>query len=102
MIRDPRSDQFLIDHKLRAQAASRPDHPALIVGQRRVTYGELDAAADAWARMLRSLGVDRGDRVVLALDNGYEAVVGFYGCVRADAIPSIVAPGRRVKRLERI
>jgi long-chain acyl-CoA synthetase len=102
MIRDPRTDAFLIDHKLRAYAASRPDHVALVVGQRRVTYAELDAAADAWARMLHGLGVARGDRVVLALDNGYEAVVGFYGSLRADAIPSLVGTGRRVKRLQRI
>jgi acyl-CoA synthetase (AMP-forming)/AMP-acid ligase II len=102
MIRDARTDSFLIDHKLRAHAARRPDQPALVVGQRRVTYAELDAAADAWAAMLRGLGVTRGDRVVLALDNGYEAVAGFYGSLRADAIPSIVATGRRIKRLERI
>jgi acyl-CoA synthetase (AMP-forming)/AMP-acid ligase II len=101
MIRDVRTDQFLVDHRLRAHAAARPDHPALVLGQRRVTYAELDAAADAWARALRGLGVERGDRVVLALDNGYEAVAGFYGCLRADAIPSIVGTGR-VKRLERI
>src|SRR5688572_10922836 len=102
MIRDPRTDAFLVDHKLRAYAVSQPDHLALVVGQRRVTYAELDAAADAWARMLHCLGVARGDRVVLALDNGYEAVVGFYGSLRADAIPSLVGTGRRVRRLQRI
>jgi long-chain acyl-CoA synthetase len=102
MIRDPRTDSFLVDHRLRAYAASRPDHLALVVGQRRVTYAELDAAADAWANMLHGLGVARGDRVVLALDNGYEAVAGFYGSLRADAIPSLVGAGRRSKRLQRI
>ena len=102
MIRDPRSDRFLVDHNLRVHAARRPEHVALIVGRRSVTYAELDAAADTWARMLRGLGVGRGDRVVLALDNGAEAVLGFYGSLRADAIPSLVGAGRRVKRLERI
>ncbi len=102
MIRDPRTDTFLADHKLRVHAATRPEHPALVIGKRRVTYGELDAAADQWARMLHGLGVVGGDRVVLALDNGYDAVAGFYGSLRADAIPSIVGTSSRVKRLERI
>ncbi|MFZ5893635.1 MAG: class I adenylate-forming enzyme family protein [Myxococcota bacterium] len=102
MIRNPRSDEFLIDQRLRVHAAHRPDHAALVIGERRVSYAELSAQADAWATMFRGLGVSRGDRVVVALDNSYEAVLAFYGSLRADAIPSIVGAGRRTKRLERI
>ena len=102
MIRDSRSDEFLIDDRLRAHAEHKPDHIALRVGERVFSYAELNAAVDSWAKLFRGLGVARGDRVIIALDNAYETVVGFYGALRADAVPSIVGAGRRTKRLERI
>jgi len=102
MIRDSRSDQFLIDHALRRHARHRADHAALIDGQRRLSYAELDAAADGWAALFAARGVTRGDRVLLVLENGADAVAGFYGTLRADAVPSILNAGRQVKRLERI
>ena len=102
MIRDSRSDQFLIDYTLRRHARLRPDHAALVVGQQRISYAELDSAADGWAALLLSRGVTRGDRVLLVLENGPEVVPAFYGTLRADAVPSILNGGRLVKRLERI
>ncbi|HET9929371.1 MAG TPA: class I adenylate-forming enzyme family protein [Polyangiaceae bacterium] len=102
MIRDSRSDEFLIDNRLRVHAARKPDHVALRIGERSFSYAQLNEAADSWAKLLRGLGVARGDRVLIALDNVYETVLGFYGALRADAVPSIVGAGRRFKRLERI
>src|SRR6476469_6572481 len=102
MIRDSRSDQFLIDHALRRHARHRADHAALIDGQRRLSYAELDAAADGWAALFAARGVTRGDRVLLVLENGADVVAGFYGTLRADAVPSILNAGRQVKRLDRI
>jgi len=102
MIRDSRTDQFLIDFPLRRYARQRPDHAALVDGQRRISYAELDATADGWAALLAARGVTRGDRVVIALENGPDVVAAFYGVLRADAIPSILNAGRQIKRLERI
>ena len=47
------------------QAESRPDAVALVMGDERLTYGELDAAANRLARLLREAGCKRGDRVCL-------------------------------------
>jgi acyl-CoA synthetase (AMP-forming)/AMP-acid ligase II len=93
--RDPLSDRFLADWPLREHAAARPEHAALMVGERRVSYRELDTLADGAAAVLRARGVRRGDRVLVLLDNGLEAVVAFYGALRADAVPSLLGAPKR-------
>lgn len=72
-----------LDEDLRAAAARAPEREAVVAGERRMTYGELDAAASALAARLRELGVARGDRVALVLPNGVEAAIAIYGVLRA-------------------
>ncbi|AGP37094.1 class I adenylate-forming enzyme family protein [Sorangium cellulosum] len=100
--RDPRSDRFLIDSALRSFAASRPDHVALVSEGRRLTYRELDALADRCAALFRASGVQRGDRVMIALDNGVDAVVAYYGTLRADGVPSLLGTAMRPRRLGQV
>ncbi|WP_437603615.1 class I adenylate-forming enzyme family protein [Sorangium sp. So ce590] len=100
--RDPRSDRFLIDSALRSFAASRPDHVALVSEGRRLTYRELDALADRCAALFRESGVQRGDRVMIALDNGVDAVVAYYGTLRADGVPSLLGTAMRPRRLAQV
>ena len=54
-------------------------------GGRRVTYAELDAAADRWAGALRRLGVGPGERVAVLSGNRRELVELFYACGRVGA-----------------
>jgi long-chain acyl-CoA synthetase len=70
---------------LRASAARRPDHEAVVAPDRRLTYAELDRAADALATALHAHGVRRGDRVAVLLPNGAEAAIAIYGALRAGA-----------------
>jgi acyl-CoA synthetase (AMP-forming)/AMP-acid ligase II len=100
--RAPESDRFLIDFALREHARRRGDHVALILGEQRVSYRELDALADRWTALFVERGVARGERVVVALDNSLEVVASFYGALRADAIPCIVGAGKRARRITRI
>ena len=38
-------------------------------GQRQVTYGELEAAANQGAQLFRDLGLKRGDHIAILLEN---------------------------------
>jgi acyl-CoA synthetase (AMP-forming)/AMP-acid ligase II len=100
--RDPRTDTFLVDHALRVAARQHPERAALVCDGRRLSYAELDQACDRAARALVARGVARGSRVLVALDNSVEAVVAFYGALRADAVPSLVGAGLRPAKLDRI
>ncbi len=73
-------------HKLLADSARRrPAHPAVVDGDRSLTYAELDAHANRIAQLLADRGVRRGDRVGLFLDKSLEAVTGIYGILKAGA-----------------
>jgi long-chain acyl-CoA synthetase len=74
-----------LDEDLRRAAAALPEREAVVAGERRMTYAELDAAASALAARLHALGVARGDRVALLLPNGTEAAVAIYATLRAGA-----------------
>ena len=101
-IRDPLSDRFLIDHALRAFAEAAPARVALVAEGRRLSYAELNALVDRAAALFRDAGVTRGDRVVAALDNGVDAVVAYYGAIRADGVPSLLPTNTRARRFGQV
>ncbi|MGH2684685.1 MAG: AMP-binding protein, partial [Actinomycetota bacterium] len=53
---------------------------------KRLTYRQLVAEAEQFARALVSLGVKKGDRVGLLLPNCPQFVVGWYACQRLGAV----------------
>jgi acetyl-CoA synthetase len=61
--------------------------------QRRITYGELHAEVCRFANVLKSLGVQKGDRVTLYLPMIPEAAMAMLACTRIGAIHSIVFAG---------
>ena len=84
-----------IDDFLARSASLLPEKIALVCGPRRLTYREIDDAANQLARGLQELGVSRGDRVVLHLENSVEAVISIFGVLRAGA--AFVPVGSTVK-----
>ncbi len=62
-----------------AMAAARPDHPAVIAGNQRLTYAALAERAARIAHVLRGMGVGRGTPVGLACRRGAEMVAGAVG-----------------------
>ncbi|SUX55716.1 Acetyl-coenzyme A synthetase [Chromobacterium vaccinii] len=59
----------------------------------RVTYSELHRRVCQFANGLKSLGVKKGDRVVVYMPMGIEAVVTMQACARIGAIHSVVFGG---------
>jgi len=79
--------------------AQRADQPALIYdspitgSKRTYTYRELLDQTARFAGVLRSLGVDKGDRVVLYMPMIPEAVIAMLACARLGAVHSVVFGG---------
>lgn len=79
--------------------ARTPDAPALIGASGRLTYRELDLAANRAANALAGIGVRAGDRVGAALPNDVDIIVTFLGAMRLGAmwvgIPRVLAPAEK-------
>lgn len=70
---------------------------------RRVTYAELSRMVGQFANGLKSLGVNKGDRVIVYMPMSIEAVVAMQACARIGAIHSVVFGGFSAKSInERI
>jgi long-chain acyl-CoA synthetase len=67
-------------------AAREPDRVALLHGDLRLTYRELEVSASAFADALSDAGVSRRDRVSLLLPNIPEYVAAYYGALRLGAV----------------
>jgi fatty-acyl-CoA synthase len=65
-----------------------PDRDALLSlpGGQSYTYAELNARANRLANWMRTLGVEKGDRVSILAHNGIEYVDLFYGLAKIGAI----------------
>ncbi|TSE10958.1 AMP-binding protein [Mesorhizobium intechi] len=88
-------------HDYLAHSAGRlGDKVALVCGKQRVTYGELEARANAIATDLAASGVARGDRVMIFADNTVETVVSFWAVLKANAVVCIVNPLTKSDKLD--
>jgi len=66
------------------------ERPALTGPVGHLTYGELCAEACRWGNGLLSLGLKRGDRVLLFLDDTPAYPAAFFGAVRAGFVPLLI------------
>ncbi len=78
-------DDTLERYGVTAHARHRPDKVAIVCGDRRITYGELDAAATGAAHALHARGVGPDGRLGIALRNRPEWFVAALGAARVGA-----------------
>src|SRR4051794_64930 len=80
------------------RAAAESEGEAVVFPQQRVSYPELARLSDGFARSLRGLGVEPGDKVALLLPGDLDMVLALVGTAKLGAIP--VPINSRFKALE--
>ena len=85
---------------LAISALRYPDKPAIVFFGTVMTWAQLKAAAERLAAYLQSLGVQKGDRVVLNMQNSPQLVVAHFAILRADAVVVPVNPMNRAEELK--
>jgi fatty-acyl-CoA synthase len=84
---------------LQTRAAQTPDAVALDFLGRSFTWGALRQDAEHLAGALQALGVQRGDRVILFMQNCPQFIIAFHAVVRAGAVVVPVNPMNKADEL---
>ncbi|MDD0814965.1 long-chain fatty acid--CoA ligase [Curvibacter sp. HBC28] len=85
---------------LAVSAKRYPDKAALVFLGRRYPYAELMAQVEQLAARLHALGVRRGDRVLLSMQNCPQLVIAHFAILRANAVVVPVNPMNRAEELK--
>jgi fatty-acyl-CoA synthase len=85
---------------LQISALRYPQKVALVFMGRTWTYSELQFAAEKIASALRKMGVQKGDRVVLDMQNCPQLVITHFAILRLDAVVVPVNPMNRTEELK--
>jgi O-succinylbenzoic acid--CoA ligase len=76
----------------RSHARLRPDDPAILHGDLRWSWAELDRRADAVAAGLAAVGIEPGDRVGLLATSSAAVAAALHGIARAGIVAVPIAP----------
>ncbi len=85
---------------LRERAEAHPDALAVVGGEQRWDYAELDRRASALAAAFLQAGLARGDRVLVHLPNIPDFIGVVMGLFRAGLIPVYALPAHRITEIE--
>ena len=75
-----------LGNMLAESAGQFAENVAVIHGERKITYRELNRAACALGNHLRALGLGKGDKVALMLPNCPEFVIAYFGIQKIGAV----------------
>lgn len=71
-------------------AGQQPNSPAVLYEDRVVSYAELDAGANRFARWARSQGLHKGDVVSLLMENRPEYLMAWVGLLKNGCIAALI------------
>ena len=87
-------------HNLAVSALRFPDKPALVFFSHVLTYSQVLQQAERLAATLARMGVTKGDRVVLNMQNCPQWVIAHFAILRVNAVVVPVNPMNRAEELK--
>ncbi|MEJ8839579.1 long-chain fatty acid--CoA ligase [Ramlibacter sp. AN1133] len=85
---------------LATSARRYPDKPAIVFFGRVLAYAEVQRQAERLAARLHALGVRKGDRVMLDMQNCPQLLIAHFAILRANAVVVPVNPMNRAEELK--
>jgi len=80
---------------LEAQAAKRPEHPAILYEERVINYRAFNEAANRYAHLFMQKGFKKGDVIALLMDNRPEYFMAVAGLAKLGVVISLINTGVR-------
>ncbi len=90
---------MIIGRLLNRHARFRRDHPALIFGGERLTFGSLNSQVNQLASGLLKLGISKDDKIATVLNNCVELLEVFWAAAKIGAVAVPLSPLLRGKGL---
>jgi 2,3-dihydroxybenzoate-AMP ligase len=87
---------------LRTWAARSTAATAVVDGETRLSYSQVDRLADERAAGLAALGIGAGDRLIVQLPNSAEFVVLLFALARIGAVPVLALPAHRRSEIQHL
>ncbi len=91
----------MLTRLLQRAATARPHHPAIVQGEQRISYAQLEQRAAAGSAGLRALGIVAGDCVAVIVPNCPEFVISLFACARLGAVMLPLNPHYTREELQR-
>jgi len=90
---------MLFHHPFEQNVERIPEKVALICGEHRLSYADLEVRANGLARAMRAEGLSGGDRVAICLDNGPEAIIASLAVSKAGGVFLMLSPLMKSEKL---
>jgi acyl-CoA synthetase (AMP-forming)/AMP-acid ligase II len=81
---------MIVRDYLEKQAKERPTKPAILFKEEMITFSDLNIFSNRLANRLLNVGVKKGDRIVLLLQNSPEFVVAYFTILKIGAIAVVL------------
>lgn len=91
--------QRVLGDALYSSAKQFPEKTAVIVNSQEYSYSALRLSADKLARFLIQIGIKKGDRVVIYMNNSWQSIISVYGITLAGAAFVIINPQTKADKL---
>ncbi len=88
---------YLLDDRVRE---GRGGKTALLLENRRLTYREVQALANRFGNVLRGLGAESEQRIIIALPDGAEYVGALFGILKIGAVVVMVNPNLKAEEID--
>lgn len=81
-----------IQHWLKKHATYRPNHPAIVFEDKRLTYKQLYQEVSRLSNAFIAAGIDKGDKVATLLSNSLELWETYWACAAIGAVAVPLSP----------
>lgn len=95
-------EYFNLGQQLKRWADKYSDNIALVEGEKRLTYKELEDKSEKMAFGFLNMGVKKNDKVVVQLPNSINFVVACFALFKIGALPILALPAHRERELNGI
>jgi long-chain acyl-CoA synthetase len=95
----PDADMNIIQ-SLEDTGSKVPDKEAIVLGDRRISYGELDASSNRVANALLKLGMKKGTRVAILMSHSPEWVISYFGIIKGGGIAVLLNTALKAPELD--